>query len=327
MKIIDDDIKNKTFKPVYLIYGEEGYLVNQYRKKLIQAIAGDNTFNLTVVNEKPDIKELKSLADTLPFMSEKRLIVLDRCSLFKMGKDALKIYERFVTDIPDHLCVVIVEESADKRFALYKAAAEKGHVCEIKTQSQANVTAFITNWFKSEGKSIDKNAAYEIYIRTVGDLGMITGELEKLLAYTSGRDVITIEDVKASCSVRVESHVFDMVDAIAHKDKRKTYRLYFDLLAVKESPMKILILLEKHFAQLFQVSKSPRMPAGELAKTIGMKGVPPFVAGKLLKQVVAFTPERLKEITELFAETEEDIKTGKMTDRTGTELMIAEALL
>lgn len=327
MKIIDDDIKNKAFKPVYLIYGEEGYLVNQYRKKLIQAIAGENTFNLTVVNEKPDIKELQSLADTPPFMAEKRLIVLDRCSLFKMGKDALDIYADFVKNIPDHLCLVIAEESADKRYGLYKAAAGKGHVCEIKTQSQANVTAFITNWFRSEGKGIDKNAANEIYERAIGDLGIISGELEKLLAYTSGRDVITIGDVKALCSVRVESHVFDMVDAIACKDKGKTYRLYFDLLAVKESPMKILILLERHFAQLFQVSKSPRMPAGELAKTIGMKGVPPFVAGKLLKQVAAFTPERLKEITESFAETEEDIKTGRMTDRTGTELMIAEALL
>ena len=327
MKMIDNDIKNNTFKPAYLFYGEEGYLVSLYKKKLIKAITGDNTFNLTIMEDKPDMHELYSLSETLPFMADKRLIVLDRCNVFRLGEEVSKGFAKFLKNIPEYLCLLIIEVSVDKRKKVYTAVNEVGYTCEFGTQSEANVTAFITDRCKAEGIQIEKPVAHEIYVRTGGDLGIITGELEKLFSYTLGRDVITIDDVKAICSVRVEARVFDMIDAIAYRDKRKTYTLYFDLLAVKEPAMKILMLMESHFKGLLQVSESPKMPVGELAKTIGMKGVAPFVAGRYLKQVKAFTSERLRQITEMFADTEEDIKTGRMTDKTGVELMIAEALL
>lgn len=323
MKNILDDIKRNTFKPVYFLYGEEGYLINQYKNKLISAIVGDNTFNLTVVNDKPDERALKELINTPPFMSERRLIVIDRCDLLKTSDKYL-----FLTNnLPEYIVIIIIENTLDKRLKLYKEIKKIGYICEMKTQSEASVSKFIKGKCDEEGKRTDPDTIREIYRRTCGDLGLIVTELEKLFSYTDGRDVITMSDVRDIVSVRIEEKVFDMIDAIAYRDKRRALSLYYDLLAVRESPMKIMILMERHFNGLLQVKSSPPMPAGDLAKSIGLKGVAPFVAGRYQKQAVAFSKERLKELVEEFMRTEEDIKTGMMSDKTGAELMIAEALL
>ena len=66
MQTINEDIKNGTFKPVYLLYGEEAFLKQSYKKKLRAAISGDDTMNYNYFEGKGlDVNELISLADTM----------------------------------------------------------------------------------------------------------------------------------------------------------------------------------------------------------------------------------------------------------------------
>ena len=61
----------------------------------------------------------------------------------------------------------------------------------------------------------------------------ISSELEKLISYTLGRDVITEEDVEAICTTQVSNKIFDMITAIANRQTRKAMDLYEDLLYLK----------------------------------------------------------------------------------------------
>lgn len=323
MKNILDDIKRNSFKPLYLLYGEEGYLVSQFKKKLTDAIVGDNTMNLLLVREKPDLNRIIETAKTMPFFSDRRLIVLDGCDMLKTKNEA---FIKLLDNIPDYLTIIFVESKADKRYSIYSKIQKYGYVCELKIQSQENVISFIRGRCAEEKKEISEDAALELYSRARGDLGLINGELEKLFSFTLGREGISTEDVIAISSVRVEARVFDMIDAISYKNTRKALTLYYDLLEVKESSYKILSLMQKHFSGLLQVSCSPKMPPGELAKSIGINGVAPFVAGRYLKQVKTFTKEKLKDLVIKCADTEEAVKTGRISDRIGVELIIAEAL-
>lgn len=68
MQTLNQDIKEKTFKRVYLLFGDEPFLVNSYRKRLREAIAGDDTMNYNYFEGKgPDVKEVISLADIHAF--------------------------------------------------------------------------------------------------------------------------------------------------------------------------------------------------------------------------------------------------------------------
>ena len=100
MKFLNEHIKNNTFKQVYLIYGEETYLVYQYRDRLKQAIIGDDTMNYSCYEgAKIDIKELLTTADTLPFFAERRLIVVQDSGFFKSSTEGLAEYIRSMPNI------------------------------------------------------------------------------------------------------------------------------------------------------------------------------------------------------------------------------------
>ena len=82
-------------------------------------------------------------------------------------------------------------------------------------------------------------------------MGNITKELEKLFCYALERDVITREDIDAVCVTQISNHIFDMVNAVAEKQQKKALDMYYELLALKEPPMRILFLLGKGRAASF----------------------------------------------------------------------------
>ena len=88
MKHIKEDIKSGNFHPIYLLYGEEDYLVRNYKEQLIQAITGGDEMNFSSYQgEGIDFNELMDTANTLPFFAEYRLILLEDTKLFKKAND------------------------------------------------------------------------------------------------------------------------------------------------------------------------------------------------------------------------------------------------
>ena len=85
------------------------------------------------------------------------------------------------------------------------------------------------------------------------DMENIQGELEKVFCYALERDTITKEDIDAVCVTQITNHIFEMVDAVAAGNQQKALDLYYELLALKEPPMRILFLLVRQYRMLFHV--------------------------------------------------------------------------
>ena len=64
--------------------------------------------------------------------------------------------------------------------------------------------------------------------------------MEKLFSYTLGRNEITVADIDAICTTQITNKIFDMIEAVATRQQRKALDYYYDLLALKEPPMRIL---------------------------------------------------------------------------------------
>ena len=156
---------------------------------------------------------------------------------------------------------------------------------------------------------------------TGDDMENIRMDLEKLVSFTMGRDVITDEDVEAICTVRVTNKIFDMVTAIVNRQTKKAMDLYEDLLTLKEPPMRILFLIARQFNQILQVKElmAKGMDKGAIASRIK---VPPFVAGKMMPQAKTFTREQILSCVTQCVEAEEAVKTGRLNDRMAVELLI-----
>lgn len=320
MQTLNQDIKERTFKPVYLLFGDEPYLVSNYKKKLREAIAGDDTMNFNYFEGKaPDVKEILSLADTMPFFAERRLILIDGSGFFKGAPEELIGY---LPQMPDTTCMIFCENEVDKRNRLYKKVKELGYAAELNKQDSGQLMKWAAGILTRDGKKITRQVMEYFLERTGDDMENIRTELEKLICYTMGREVITKEDVEAIGTVHVTNRIFEMVSAIVAGNTKKAMDLYEDLLTLKEPPMRILFLIARQFNQLLQVKElaGKGMDKGAIASRLK---VPPFAAGKLINQAKVFSKEQILSYVELCVESEEAVKTGRLSDRMAVELLIA----
>lgn len=321
MQIINDDIKTKNFKPVYLLYGEEAFLKNSYKKKLKDAITDGDTMNYNYFEGKGlDVNELISLADTMPFFSEKRLILVEDSGFFKSAADALTDY---LPNMPDTTCLIFAETAVDKRNRLYKKVNELGHAAEMKRQDFSQLSRWAGSILSQNGRKITSATMNLFLERTGDDMENIRMELEKLISYTMGSEVVTSEDVEAVTTVQVTNKIFDMVTAIVTRKTRRAMELYEDLLMLKEPPMRILFLIARQFNQLLQVKEQLSLGNGRDDIASKLK-VPPFVAGKMIPQAKTFTKEQILSYVTGCVEAEEAVKTGRLADRLAVELLIVK---
>ena len=320
MQTLNQDIKEKSFKKIYLLYGDEPFLVGSYKKKLREAITGGDTMNFNYFEGKnPDVKEIISLADTMPFFADRRLILVDGSGFFKSAQEELAAY---LPQMPDTTCLVFAESEVDKRNRPYKRVKELGYAAELNKQDTAQLMRWAAGILGRDGRKISRPVMEYFLERTGDDMENIRMELEKLVCYTMGRDVITKEDVDAVGTVHVTSRVFDMVAAIVAGNTKKAMDLYEDLLTLKEPPMRILFLIARQFNQLLQIKELTAAGKDKGAMASALK-VPPFAVGKLTAQARAFTRDQILSWVTLCVETEEAVKTGRLSDRLAVELLIA----
>lgn len=324
MQQLNEDIKSKEFKQVYLLYGEEAYLRRQYREKLQAALLDGGDAMNSHYYEGKDISlgEVIDLAETMPFFASRRVIVLENTGLFKSGGEKMAEY---LTEPAETTYFVFVEREVDKRSRLYKQVQQSGRAVEFAIQDEKTLKRWIAGILKKENMQItEKNAEY--FLEKVGtDMENIRAELEKLICYCMGKEVVEQEDIDRICTTRISNHIFDMVTAIGDKQTKKALTLYYDLLALKEPPMRILFLIARQCNTLLQVKQLKNK--GFDNKKIGEKtGLPGFVAGKYVQQAAKFKEKELKKAVEKCVEAEEAVKMGRMNDNMSVELLIMSVL-
>ena len=322
MKSLNEDIKLGQFKQVYLLYGEEAYLKKQYKDKLTKAILPDgDTVNYAYYEGKGiNPAELIDLAETMPFFAERRLIVIENSGFFKSATPELADYMK---NMPDTVCFLFVENEVDKRGKMYKAAKDKGRIVEMGRQDEKTLLYWIAGNVKREGRQIKESTARYLVSKTGTDMENLEKEMEKLFSYTLGRNEITVQDIDDICTTQITNKIFEMVEAVAVKQQKKALNYYYDLLALKEPPMRILYLLARQFKLLLEVKDlcGKGYEKSQIAKTVGLH---PFVAGKYIQQCRTFSREELRSIMEEAVNTEEMVKTGRLNDMMSVELFIVK---
>lgn len=321
---MNEDIKTGQFKNIYLLYGEEDYLKKQYKGKLTKAMLPEgDTVNYAYYEGKGiPVPEIIDLAETMPFFADRRLIVMEDSGLFKTAAPELADYIKAMSSTA---CFLFIEKEVDKRGKLYKAVKEKGRIVELSHQDERTLIRWLLGMIKQEGKQIREETVRYILSKAGTDMANLEKEMEKLFCYTLEKEEITIQDVDAVCTTQITNHIFDMVEAVAKQQKKKALDYYYDLLALKEPPMRIMYLLTRQFQLLLQVKELVKKGMGR--KQVAEKaGLHPFAAGKYMDQCRNFSKADLIAIMEEGAELETDVKTGRLNDVMSVELFILSTL-
>ena len=229
----------------------------------------------------------------------------------------------YLTTIPETTYFVFVEAQIDKRSKLYKTVNKRGRIAEFAPQDEQTLKRWILGMLKKEGKNITAADLQYLLERTGTDMANIKTEMEKLLCYTLEKSEITKEDVEEICTKQVQNQIFDMINAIADRNQKRALELYYDLLTLKEPPMRIRALIGRQFNYLLQVKELRKK--GYSSQVISEKtGLHGFVVGKYAKQAEKFKTKELKEALEACVEADENVKTGKMNDVMSVEILICK---
>jgi DNA polymerase-3 subunit delta len=266
------------------------------------------------------VQSVLDIGETMPFFADSRVIVIENSGLFKKCPED---FEKKLQALPESTHIIFVENEVDKRNRLYKWIGKAGYVSEMNTPDEKMLLGWVKGLCKKEEKQMEDSVIIYFVEHMGTDMLLLKNELEKLFSYCYGKSEITIEDVRQVCVSQAEDKLFDMLDAIGNHNQEKALLLYHDLLALREPAMRVLYMFTRHFHILMQVNALSE--EGKDNKTIASAcGIPPFLVKKYAAQAGKYTYQQLRCMVEQCQDTDERIKTGRVQDTVGVELLIVE---
>jgi len=319
MRRLAGDIKNRTFAPVYLLYGDEDYLVSQYRNRLFSAAAGDDTMNtLSLSGKDLELPKLRDFTDTLPFFADRRVLLLQDTGLFKQASEG---FDQWIENLPDTACVIFSEKEVDKRTRLYKAVQKKGYIAELNHPDERMISDWILKKIGAAKLSITRDAFRRFFEICDPSMQMMENELQKLLDFCAEKGSITAEDVDLVVTRSLQNRVFDLISRVSSGHRVESLDIYYDLLALKESPMRILYLIVRQLNQMMVLKAMQREGRSRDQMAAALK-LRPFIAGKILEEASRFPAERLSEYLREALNLELAVKSGDLQENMSVEMLI-----
>ena len=307
-------VENAQFAPLYLVCGDEPYLVERAVKKLLDRAVdpGFRDFNLNVFygNEcKGD--EVFSAAQTLPMFAEMRVVLVKKGGDLSAG--AMEVLLPYLQDPCPSTCLILQAEKVDGRKKFFAEFKKRGEVVEFKRPYENQLGPYVRDEVRAAGKKIDPAAAELLAYLVGNNLQELVSQIEKLCVYCGKKEMIGVAEVKAIVSdTKVES-VFEFTDALGAKDTGRALRMLTTLLGDGEAPLKILGGVARHYRQLWQVREllDRKTPQGELAKA---SGINPYFLKKVLDQARNYRVSELQVAFERMLELDLAFKSGGRAD-------------
>jgi len=273
------DLKENTFAPLYLIYGEETYLKEKYLNALKQRVIDPTfaDFNLQEFEGKTlAYEQLSEAIDSFPAMSEKKLIIVTDFDLFKPSSGFSGKLPELLADLPDYVCLVfyydLLTNKPDSRTKLYKQLHTFACFAEFSHLGDDDLIKWIMRRAKALNRSITAETAKTLIFQCGNDMTNLVGEIEKAAAYTTTKN-IEKKDILAVCSPVLDAVIFDLTDAITEGKFDKAIRLVENLLAQKNNEIVIFTTITRHIQRVYaaKLCAETRADTRRLMEMVGSK--------------------------------------------------------
>ena len=327
MHDIKNDIKNKIFSNVYILCGEEDYLIRYYVQKTIEVATQEDMreFNvMEIYSTLPDTGDIDAFANSYPFMSEKKVLIIQDTKIFKKSNEEHKSYfSDLILNIPDYLIIIFAEKDIDKRNALYKQIAKIYPVCEYNFQDIPTLTSWITKLFSSAGKTINRDDASYICEVAGPSMHALKSEAEKIIAFLSDETLVTGQVIDSLITRTIENRVFDMIDDIVKGNNADAMKKFNDLRALNEEPVRIINIFFNKFATFHKLLLLKDKPMREICTLCNLYEKH---ARNNLSQAKILGAKKIAEVMLKCRDMDFAVKNGITEKWIAAELVVAEAI-
>lgn len=323
MKELKKQIDNRTFEKVYLLFGDEKFLVNKYEDELVASVmnGNDDSMNKDIFIGKTfgAVQVIDAVA-TLPFMSEYRCVIVKDSGFFTSGRTDTKEMESCFNELDSNVVLIFVESDVDKRSRMYKEVVKNGRAVEFSTPKEDELVSWVRSMFEQNGKTIN-NKTINYLLKTITvSMTNIEIEVSKLCDYVKDEEV-TNADIDNICTKSLDVKIFGLVQAFGEKKPIIALDIYNNMILMKESPLMILAMISRQLKILLEckILLGEGKGVNEIAKELGM---PTFVIKDCVAQSKNFSKGSLYKGLELCLNKDVEIKTGLINDKIGVEVII-----
>jgi len=292
--------------------------------------------NTTILDGKAlTLAELRHACDAIPFLAEKRLIIVDGLlthltarqdrKLSAAQKASLDALIDYLPHLPHTTRLVFVEDRAlpNSHPVIQLAEREKtGYVKRFKPPDTKALPRWIGERARKHSGQIEPQAAGRLAAVVGADLRLLDQEIVKLVTYAGGERAITEADVDTVVPYAQAAIVFDLVDALGQRDGRTAAQTLHRLLEAGEHPLGLLAMIARQFRLLIQVKELKNEGASyqDIAKRLGIH---PFPAKKLYDQATRFTAAQLEAVYRHLLDTDVAVKSGEVEVEVALDLLVA----
>lgn len=315
-----DKSLGQGLKPIYLLYGEERYLIETAVKKIKKQF-GELLLGINyIVLDETNINDIISNIESPPFGYDKKLIIVKNTGLLK--KDGRKKaptpiqekLEEYIKDnfdyISESVIIVFIDQDADKN-VLYEQIEKNGIICKIDELKPIQIVSKlkkICSLYKVNCDDITLNYLIEMSGTSLQNL---INEIRKLIEYVGENGTITIDSVNKLAIKQIDSVIFELTDNLAIRKIDIAINILDNLIYQKEPVQKILITLYNHFKKLYLCSMALNLNK-DIVNTLNLKPNQVFLVNKYKKQVSYFEIAELKTILNEFVDLDNNSKNGKI---------------
>lgn len=321
-KELNQQIKDGALHGVYLFEGPEENIKAAMLTAIRKAILPEGLEELNEsLMEAPATDALIAAAETLPFIADKRLVVVTEHPALLRGEADDRLLS-YLPQVPDSCIIVFIARGkADMKKKLPKAIAKCGSVVSFNPLTESELNTWIIRKFAALGKQCAAPTASLLAFTSGADTALLTGEIEKLASLCGDRSGVTDDDVREAATRSLDCKIFDLTDAVMAGQEGRALGLVRDMLTMGQDRLGLLarLLAQYRTLQHIKIMQYEKKTTQQIADALGMK---PFVIEKTLRLARGMSGSAIRDAVSLCLDTEYRVKSGQMNNEGSLEALL-----
>ena len=330
---LEKQINEQELKGIYLLYGEEMFLLqqqlNKIKKKFGEVVKG---INYIAIDEN-NIQELIADIETPAFGYPNKLIIARNTGIFKREvkgrsggaskelKDKINEYLKSNIDMINESVILVFVENEVEKNSIYNTIEKIGIVCNFEEQKPFQIIKRLKSICNSYKVNVDESTLQYLIECCGTNMQDLINEIRKLIEYAGENGKIQKQDIDKLCIKKIESVIFDLTDNLGQKKVKEALDVLYNLIAAKEPIQKILITLYNHFKKLYFV-KIAMANNKDIAQSLQLKSNQIFLVNKYKAQAKGFKTSELRKIIQELEDLDYNYKIGLIDLNVGLESIL-----
>jgi DNA polymerase-3 subunit delta len=313
-------IQKGNFAPVYVCYGTESYLIQEFIQKLTDRLIDPQDAAFAV--SKYDLAEtpldtIIEEAEELPFIGPRKLIIATNALFLTGAKENTKVEHK-----PERL-LEYFKAPVDFSFIVLTVNAEK-LACTTLSAGE------LSQWVQAEASKLGVDfapGALDLFIMYTGtNLQNLSSELDKCAMFIGRGGTITTDVLDQLVTRSVEQNIFIMIEHIVQLKLDKAFTILADLFRRKEEPIKIMALIARQFRIMYQV-KDMQQQGYSQQQIATQLSLHPYAVKIAAGQSNRFEAAQLASILNQLADLDYQMKSGKIDKSLGLEMFLLRLIV